>query len=91
MLIIFAALLAAGPIPDLDRALANYATLAAETDNGADARWSAIAADNVCRIALRHTVVEQTQDAADAIIAYQGPRADRLKLSCALYFRMRAR
>jgi len=91
MSIVLAALLAAGQMPDLERAIVNYAALAAETDRGGDPEWSVLAATNVCRIALRYTVATGEQSATDLIIGYQGPRADRLKLACSVYFQARAR
>lgn len=90
-MIALALLLAAQPMPDLDAAIANYAALAVDADRGADPQWVSQAANNVCQIAYRYTMLADNRDAADRVIAYRGPRADRLRLTCSVYFTLRSR
>jgi len=81
---------AAAPMPDLDAAIANYATLVSTAQTERDRVFVEMSGTNVCRIAYRYTLTRDDQTAADAIIAYKGPNADGLKLACSLYFRQRA-
>lgn len=103
MMLLALALAQAAPaadMPDLRAALINYQVLAGQMQ--CDARgancvavaapaYLSLATTNVCRIALRYTVLRNDQSAADAIIGYRGPRSDELKLSCSVYFQAAAR
>jgi hypothetical protein len=84
-------LLGASPIPDLDAALATYRLVVEDARRTGDAELVPVAADSVCRVAYRFTREYNDPAAADAIIAYDGPNADRLKLTCSVFFRARAR
>lgn len=93
MMLLALALAQAAPaadMPDLRAALVNYGALAERAAVEPPAFLS-LATTNVCRIALRYTVLRNDQSATDAIIGYRGPRADELKLSCSVYFQAAAR
>ena len=90
MIALALALAAAGQMPDLERSIDTYKALVVEAQKTGDTSWLPMAATNVCRIAYRYTLLGDNGAATDAIVAYNGPNADRLKLTCSLYFQARA-
>lgn len=86
MLTILLAMTAPTEMPDLHAAVARYQAMAAEAATTGDTSWMMNATVNVCSIAYRYTLTRGDGAAADIVASYNGPSADRLKLSCIVYF-----
>ena len=86
MLAILLAMTAQPEMPDLHAAVARYQAMASEAIATGDTSWMPNATVNVCSIAYRYTLTRGDGAAADVVASYNGPSADRLKLSCSVYF-----
>lgn len=89
-MLMLAAMSAPDPVADTRAAIATYRIVVEDAVRTGDATLVPAAAEAVCRVAYRFTREYNDGAAADTIIAYNGPNADRLKLTCSVFFRERA-